>query len=466
MRRVNGLCGVTGVMLLLFGSAAADDDHSFRLERKILTDVPTQDEIVAVTLDSDVYGATRNNFPDLRVLDAADRSVPFLIQREQEVLTRTIRKAWTVPHPSLQSPEENGLEIRFTLEPEDPQPLGLRFVTPLKDFEQRVRVFGIDNGKEESLTEDALIFDYSQYMDVRRTEIPLPETSAREFRIVLDKLTAEQESELMEFTRTFRNNAEESLTEKATRQRRPFRIDRIELWTELAEELYTRDLTKPWPVRGLKVKQDADNKRTVAEFETNGEPVTSLTIVTSSRNFARHVLVQTDDGSAQGTQRDWSTISEGTISQFQLRGLQEENLQISISENRSRRMRILVENVDSPEITIDGVEASGVSYQVVFLADPEHTYRLTYDSPVAQLPSHDVTALRTALANKLTPLAASLGPPTAITNPVTPVSFELKQLLNNPLLLGTIVGLLVLALGWGLYQASKRIEQVPHGDSE
>jgi hypothetical protein len=40
----------------------------------------------------------------------------------------------------------------------------------------------------------------------------------------------------------------------------------------------------------------------------------------------------------------------------------------------------------------------------------------------------------------------------------------MKDILNNPFVLGTVVILLVTILGWGLYGASRRMDQIPRGD--
>ena len=67
------------------------------------------------------------------------------------------------------------------------------------------------------------------------------------------------------------------------------------------------------------------------------------------------------------------------------------------------------------------------------------------------------------LNRKLVPISATLGKPSKSPVPsLTPLNP--KSLLNNPILLGTIVALLVFVLGWGLYKAAGRIDMVSHGD--
>jgi len=37
----------------------------------------------------------------------------------------------------------------------------------------------------------------------------------------------------------------------------------------------------------------------------------------------------------------------------------------------------------------------------------------------------------------------------------------LRRLLNNPIFLGVGIALMVVGLGWGLYRAGRRIEELP-----
>ena len=360
--------------------------------------------------------------------------------------------------------ESNGLEIRITLDKDDPSPMGIRFITPLKDFEQQVRIFAIVDGTESTLVDAALIFDYSKFMDVRRTEVAIPSSTSREFRIVIEALTSDQESQLMELTRSFRNDAEDRRTEKITIQRRPFRIDRIEFWTEKAELTRKADVVLPWPVTDFTVTHDAELKQTLVTFDTHREPLTAVNVAASSRNFSRHAAVQVEKHS--GIESNWQTIAEATISQFQLRDFQEQHMSISLPETRAGKLRLVLENRDNPPLTIDAVETPGHQHEVVFVGAPGRSVRLVYGSDSAQAPELDTVALTTALAKDISPVAATLGIQTMNTTSAVSKPFAAKNLLNNPLVMGAVIGVLVVVLGWGLFQASRKIDQMPRVDED
>jgi len=454
--------------LLAAGGMAADDAALLRWSKTIEIPQRAQEELVAVPLDSDVYAATGNNLADLRVFDAAGRAVPFLLRVQTETRPKTLRRTWTARDPALKPLDEGGLEIRISLNDDpaarDPQPTGLRIVTPLKNFEQRVRVFGIDAaGVEKPLVEDALIFDYSQYMDVGQLEISAATAEFRKFRLVVEAVTSNQESQLLELSRRLRAGREEERQERTVVQRRPFRIDRVEFLRDETRERFQSNKEQLYPVERFTVQNDDSKRQTIVEITTRREPLAGFRVETSSRNFSRRALVQVPR--PQGVQTVWSEVGSATISRFEFRNLQKDELRIPITEQREEKYRVVIENRDSPPLEITGVSADGYRHELVFLAAANADYRLGYGamSDEARPPDYDTAALSAALNSSITPVAATLGEQTAAA-PESAVPFNLRRLLNNPILIGGVILVLVIALGWGLYHAGQRIEKLPPGE--
>ena len=459
---MNAVHWVIGAVVFATCSAAvgrADEPIDFRFTRPIQVGALTQDEIVAVPLDSDLYAATRNGFPDLRVVDANQKLVPFVIRHKTESQTQQVRRTWTAESPELKFIDDGSIEIVISLKADDPSPRGLRFITPLRDFEQQVRVLGIVDGTESVIVEDALIFDYSRIMDVRQVDVSLPESTARQFRVVVQKLTLDQESRLVELTRSISGGEVEHQVETSAVLRRPFRIDRLEFWNEQAEESHEANLVTAWPLAEVRMSEDKEDKTTIVEFSSQHEPLTSLRIVTDNHNFHRRARVQTGIMSDGGV--EWTNLAEAPVSQFQLRDLREDHLTIALPETRHDRYRLVIENADNTGLSVSGVEAVGHQHEIVLLKSPNTECRLVYGSDTAMPPMLDTSSLTQALAQKIVPVAGTLGPPTPIAASTAAKPADMKSLLNNPILLGGIVAVLVIALGWGLYQASRRIEQSP-----
>ncbi len=105
------------------------------------------------------------------------------------------------------------VELTFQLADESPLPTGFRLLTPLADFERRVSAASSADGKEWTpRLENGLIFDYSQMIDVQNDSLALsadPATAAhRNFRIVVEDVTQEQQSQLVELTRRLQGTRE------------------------------------------------------------------------------------------------------------------------------------------------------------------------------------------------------------------------------------------------------------------
>ncbi len=226
-------------------------------------------------------------FPDVRIVDQAGQSIPFVVRRSSDSQTTTRYMEWRPVRISLRPLAKTVCRFSFRSKKNDPQPAGFRIVTPLTNFENRVRVFDADTESGIPVVDDAIIYDYSQYMDVRRVDIPLPVTTARTFRIVIDDVTAEQESQLLELTRTIQGGRENGTTERLTIDRRPFRIDQIRFWADKAEERVAVPKLRTSAVSDFVVSEDAGEHRTVASFSNHGQPVSSVTIQTQDRNFSR-----------------------------------------------------------------------------------------------------------------------------------------------------------------------------------
>lgn len=447
------------VTLLLCSALAANEPAAFRFSREVRTGELEREELVAVALDADVYAHTRDRLPDLRLLDAAGREVPFLLEKATTTRRQTVRNTWTARPESLRPLEEGGLEMELALHPRDPQPNGLTLVTPLRNFEQRVRVYGAEDGQSwELLVSDSLLFDYSQFFDIRNREVRLPENAYRRFRVVIDTVTAEQESELMELTRRLKGGEEVEREERVLRERRPFRIDRVEFWREAAEERVTGAAEQEYPVAEFDVQRDAERKRTIVTVVTRREPLAAFTLETPARNFTRRVVVERPE--PRGVRTEWRRIGEATLLRFAFRELQKEELEVGFPETRSERYRLVIDDRDNPPLELTGVRATGSVYRLVYFAVPGSRYRLVYGSETVEPPQYDTTAISASLGEGYQPVSAKLAE--AVERPVAgrPAT-DLRALLNNPVVLIAIVCVLVAILGWALYAAARRVGALP-----
>lgn len=446
-----------------------------RYRRQISVDASGGEELVAVRLDADVAAATETGFPDLRVIDGAGQEVSRMVRRAAVVKMRTVRRSFPVEQPRLKPLPGGGLEIELTIDAEKhPHSIdGFRIETPLRNFEQRVEVHRLDEaGAWRPVCSDLLLFDYSQFMDTRQLDVPLPKAERRfaggTWRITVDEPTIEQQSTLSEVVRTLEGNAETSRKEKTIVARQPFRIDSIEAWhVDDAAEIKVADGIE-MPIAEFRVEEEPKEKRTRVRVTSDRQPTTSLRLSVADRNFGRPARVECPQPVTRNREsgsRPPQILGAAGVHRIDLRGISTEELAITIPESRSPDYEIVIDNADSQPLEITGVTAIGPAYEVVFLARPGKAYRLAYgvgsvDHQPFAAPQYDTVAINAALGAGKLPLEGTLGAAEEVA--VVPVERPwLARLLSNPWLIGGTILLLAALLGVSLFAAAKRLDGGP-----
>ncbi len=451
---------VTCVLVIISG-AGAGAEPSFRFHKDIDRRGAVGDELLATVLDPDVYESTRQGCPDLRIRDENGTDVPYLLQQSTQRLMEQVREGCGSEVVSLQNRDGRALEIVVKLRDKSPSADGLTVVSPLSDYEHRVKVFGSrGDGFWSPLVSDGLVFDYTRFMDVRNRDIRLPRNDYRLFKLEVDQGLDQLESPFMGLVRGLQNGGKEKPIEFAQIERRPFRIDRIDLWrlVEKQSELKPKEIR--YGVAIVQIRDDPDEKVTRIEVRSRREPLTGFVLGTASRNFSRTVRVRT--AVTNGVRTEWQEIGHGTVSRFQLREFRKEEPAVRFGEQRGERYQIVIENGDSPPLADPSFEAIGDVYRLVYLAGEGHRYRLYYGSDSAEFPSYDTAAVLASLGPHYEPTETGLGPESI--DPGFRPTGGWRKLLNSPAVLTLAIVLMVVVLAWVLFRAGARIKKLPDGE--
>ena len=78
--------------LIAVACAAQAAEPTFQFQKQIAAADVTEESLVAITLDADVFAATQPGFADIRLLDAHGAAVPFIIRKSQEVRSQSVRR--------------------------------------------------------------------------------------------------------------------------------------------------------------------------------------------------------------------------------------------------------------------------------------------------------------------------------------------------------------------------------------
>ena len=388
-----------------------------------------------------------------------ERKSPICWRRQPPSRYETKRATCPSEVVSLDEKDDGSIEIHLRLDKNARAAAGLTLSTPLKDFERRITVSGSADGDAwQSLVADGLLFDYSRYMDVTSREISLPKNGHRQFKILIQDVTDEQQSSLTKLTRRISDGRETERSETTTVRRRPFRMDRIEFWSERSVKQHGGDRKLAYPIVEFERTDDEKEKRTVIALTTQREPLTSFTLETKSRNFSRQAVVEVPV--ERGVRTDWEEIGRATISVIEIGEFNREHLEIKFPERRHQKYRIRIENQDNPPLAITNVKAEGNVYRAVFFAPETETCRVYYGSESAQQPSYDTAAVLSRPSKDYRATEMRLG--VEVANPAfgEPPGRAVRKLLGNRALLGAAICLVVVVLTWILFRAGRRIDQI------
>jgi hypothetical protein len=442
---------------LLLAQPVAAETENFRFSRPVVWQDGGQQELLTVPLDNRIYAATRDGFPDLRLVDQDGIETPYLLEKAAETRTETRRLNCDSQLQALKKKNKT-IEIYLRLGKNEQTTDGLTVITPLTDFEHRVQVFGSGDGKNWSLlVKDAEIFDYSSYMPIANRDIPLPANTYRQFKLVVEEAVHTREAELKELTRTLRGGEEVARSERIDLHRIPLQIERIQLWRNQTEVLPETDKRFEYPVAEYMITEDKEKQTTLIDVTTLREPLTGFTLYTSSDNFNRQATVQIPV--RQGIETSMQVIGSGVLESLHFRDIRREQTAVSFPEQRQKTYRIVLGNRDNPPLAITGITGTGNGYNLIFLTTPGQTYLLRYGSEKAKRPAYDTAPIQELLRRGYKGIPATLAPESAETS--VPETLDFAELLNSKWFLGLTVALMVAVLGWVLVRAGKRIEQFP-----
>ena len=423
----------------------------------------TNDAAIAmINLNNALYGAAQTDLRDLRLAVNGSNEVPYLVKRG------VIMKEWQGRLPqasdvvSLDTPTNGSLDVIVVLTGSEPRANGITIETPLKDFERTVTVYsGNDRTRWQPLVENAVIFDYSRYLDFSNHDIPFPESvRCRFLKLEIRPVTDEQQSSLKRITRETRGGSIISEQESTIVKDRPFRIDRIRAWRTTTVRAARMERKTDYPVAGWTVSNDIENQVTVLNITTEHAPLTGFILDAADVNFSRAVELQVPVSRKDVPGKEyWRTITDTTVSDIRIGSFVQQNLKISFPEQRRERYRIFIHNHDNPVLAVQDVRAEGSLYRLYFLPQPGREYTVYSGNQDAPAPRYDTAALEQGLQQGVETAVWTTDP--VVTNPVYVPAVPKTHTLNwmeNKVMLWITIGVMIIGLGIAIWHSGRRIE--------
>lgn len=465
---------VAALLLLAGAAVAADaprpDFTPFRWQKPV--EPPAASAAggtpAAAALDAEVFAAAARGFGDLRLADATGREIPVIVETARTLTDRTVRESVPASLRDFQENPDGSTTAVFEIPADAGTVNGLTVVTPLRDYERVVTLEGAPagDGPWRTLADNAVLCDNSRYINFARREVRFPAAAGcTRFRLTVRQPDDRMLSAISEITRELRNGQPVAETTRTLTAVRAFKIDRVEFWRESVRRDLDAVLVRSYPVAGMTVTEETEDKtrQTVVELDLRRVPVSTLTLETTARNFSRPVhvarLIKNRETGERPVRQE---IASGTFSQFQWGGAADVRLTIAVPEQREEKLLLIIENDGNPPLPVTAVKAEGPAYQAVWLAEPSQAgLRLLYGAePAVKAPEYDLATVLASLRQRpgFRLAAGSLG--AAAPNPLFKgdQGKSWVERLPRGVLLGVGVGAMLVALGWATFRAARRME--------
>jgi uncharacterized protein DUF3999 len=330
-----------GLLALL---AVVASDHP-AVERPIAVDGPGR---VAVELDRDVYAGARADLGDVRVVDDASRRVPFVIDRDApeppQPLNPVVLNKGFIPGRSATATLDFGQKVRKS---------ALHVRLPGENFRRRVAVEGSDDGRAfTTLLDDAWVFAIPSV--TRYETIGLPDGDHRFLRVTVHLGRDD-----------------------------PRHVEIGDVTADGGSSAALPGRPVPVALRAIHRERERDTLL-VLDLPGGRHPFRAIELDVDTPAFLRFVVVE-----AQRVPLDWVAIGDGVVYRYESGGRRYEKTRLDVG-GRERRIRLRVRDLDDAPLVVRGARVLVPRERVLFEAQRERVYWLTYGDESAPAPAFDL----------------------------------------------------------------------------
>lgn len=362
----------SAVFLLVSSSANADfSQNDWRYIKDIALPPGIEaGNLVELSPDNEVFAAAAMGLGDLRIISDENQEIPYKLEISREERERT-----SFPISILDKGHVPGSYSTFTAD------LGragilhneIELNTPADDFRRTATVETSNDGATWMEIVEQTVYAFTvreRGFTTRNTSIRYPESAARYLRV---KITDDGEGAL--------------------------EISGAAVF--FVKETPAREILQEASI--LDIYRDETEGATNVEVDlgTPGLPSHRLVISVPDTNFYREATVQSSPD-----REEWTTLARGVyMYSFNTPKFVGSSLTVNYTETTSRYLRLVIQDEDSPPLEVRGVEVWGLWRRLVFVADPQNTYRLYYGNPGAKTPSYDIERIFPYLSTEKLPEA-------------------------------------------------------------
>lgn len=384
--------------------------HAHAVQRALI-ELPAlaREELAAVALSSNVFRVSRDDYADLRVLDAAGKPVPFLLQEVARPSRVMRRIACAARPPQARTVGDNTLELVYELARDAGQTTGLTLDTPLRDFHQRVKVESSADGREwQVLAGGAAVYGLARFIDVRCVDVAWQSCDAKWLRVTLLDAQTDRPADVREVT-TLDTTAASGSTVRQNVKREAFRVDGIRFWREEAYTAGRAPVVTEYPLARVSSVRRKDGA--VFVFRGHREPLSRITFGTPSRLFSRaYRLYGRNEAAGWTDEEPGRLLASGTLTEVRFQDIARTAMTVEFPASRFREYVLVCAAAGGEEAEVTVARAEGPIPRVIFVAAPGKTYELSFGDPDASaVAMPEAREIRSLLDSGCQPLEAKLG---------------------------------------------------------
>jgi len=436
-----------GLLLAAAGWAAGQENRLLKPENfEYRATVPgpfTKAELYRVTLSPELLTRSSRQLTDIRLFDARGDEVPYAIVENRAVGSDSFCDL------AITGPGEGGESSTLILEvPEYCRSLdGITVDTPARNFRKKVSLAASSTdppGEWTPVAED-LIYDFSAQVDLRKTTIRFPATSARLLKLSIGDLAesaaAANAMELRYDGLDFRVSGTEA---------QPFRIDGVRAVSSAQRrEEAVYDGKK---IEHPKLERDKD-RNTVIRLDVK-LPLERVVFEIANPFFYRRVNAFSGD-TADALKQDHA--GGATLYALPMAGRIDRQDTLKLNPMMRRHYRFVIVNGDNPPLDIRSLTLEWIQRELYFLAvSSEAAYTLYIGSDLGYSPSYDLDRM-VYRGSDFTRKSRLLTPGPVEQNPTyvpTPTLLE-REKTERMILTGIIVVLLA-GMGFWLFRLLRK----------
>lgn len=188
-----------------------------------------QKAVSVITLDSEIYRGTSKLNSGLRITGENNQEIPFALRR---VFIKEAYSSQNISSSNIENLQkiDNTLVLTVKQEKNILAIDCIKLKTPTKDFEKSVSIAVSNNNKSWNIiVANKAIFDYSGIVSLRKTEIQIPNSKYKYFRITINNFNEEETSPIRRLVKEKQSGISLKEISSVLKRKKHLKIDSVSL---------------------------------------------------------------------------------------------------------------------------------------------------------------------------------------------------------------------------------------------